>query len=145
MLFSHAAQIEVSPQNNQKKLIKFCKERDIIVTAYCPLGRPIPAEKKPSFLYDNAVKQIADRYKKTAAQVVFRYLVRSIPFACLCVCSNTMTNHPNSCTQQAAIKKTSLLFSAVLLSLSRLAFQMQFVFTRISFVRVHRTSISLVA
>lgn len=32
-------QVEASPQVNQKKLTKFCKERDIVVTAYCPLGR----------------------------------------------------------------------------------------------------------
>jgi len=68
-------QIEVSPQINQKGLINFCNERKIVVTAYCPLGRPIPAEKKPSFLFDNAVKQIGDKYNKTAAQVVFRYLI----------------------------------------------------------------------
>ncbi|XP_055301506.1 aldo-keto reductase family 1 member B1-like [Sitodiplosis mosellana] len=68
-------QIEASPQINQKKLIKFCQERDIIVTAYCPLGRPIPAEKKPSFLYDDKLTAIAKKYNKTVPQVVFRYLI----------------------------------------------------------------------
>jgi aldehyde reductase len=32
-------QIEVNPNMNQKKLIQFCKERDVMVTGYCPLGR----------------------------------------------------------------------------------------------------------
>lgn len=68
-------QIEASPQINQKKLIKFCQDRDIIVTAYCPLGRPIPAEKKPGFLYDAKLIEIGKKYGKTPAQIVFRYLV----------------------------------------------------------------------
>ena len=68
-------QIEASLQINQKKLTDFCNERNIVVTAYCPLGRPIPAEKKPAFLYDDKVKEIADKYKKTPAQIAFRYLV----------------------------------------------------------------------
>lgn len=74
VLFS-LEQIEVSPQINQKKLINFCNERDIVITAYCPLGRPIPAEKKPGFLYDEKLGEIAEKYDKTIAQIVFRYLV----------------------------------------------------------------------
>lgn len=73
----HISQIEASPQINQKKLIKFCQDRDIVVTAYCPLGRPIPAEKKPAFLYDSKLGEIGKKYNKTAAQIVFRYLVSS--------------------------------------------------------------------
>lgn len=68
-------QVEASPQFNQKTLIKFCKEHDIIVTAYSPLGRPVPAEKKPDFLYDPRLAAIAKKYNKTPVQVVFRYLV----------------------------------------------------------------------
>lgn len=68
----------MSPQINQKKLIKFCQDRDIVVTAYCPLGRPIPAEKKPTFLYDAKLGEIAKKYNKTVAQVVFRYLVSEL-------------------------------------------------------------------
>lgn len=68
-------QIEASPQINQKKLIKFCQDRDIIVTAYCPLGRPIPAEKKPGFLYDAKLGEIAKKYNKTNAQLILRYLI----------------------------------------------------------------------
>lgn len=65
----------MSPQINQKKLIKFCQDHDIVVTAYCPLGRPIPVEKKPAFLFDPKLGQIGNKYNKTAAQIVFRYLV----------------------------------------------------------------------
>lgn len=69
-------QIEVSPHFNQLKLIKFCQDHDIIVTAVCPLGRKIPAEKKPEFLYDAKLIEIGEKYGKTPAQIVFRYLVR---------------------------------------------------------------------
>ncbi|XP_031623206.1 aldo-keto reductase family 1 member B1-like [Contarinia nasturtii] len=68
-------QIECSPQINQKKLIKFCQDREIIVTAYCPLGRPIPADKKPGFLYDAKLGDIAKKYNKTIPQIVFRFLL----------------------------------------------------------------------
>lgn len=69
-------QIEVSPHFNQKELIKFCQDHDIIVTAVCPLGRQIPAEKKPEFFYDAKLMEISEKYGKTPAQIVFRYLVR---------------------------------------------------------------------
>lgn len=71
----YSFQIEVSPQINQRRLVDLCNSRNIVVTAYCPLGRPIPAEKKPAFLYDAGIKEIADKYNKTPAQIVFRYLV----------------------------------------------------------------------
>lgn len=32
-------QVEVNPNINQKKLIKFCKDRNIAITGFCPLGR----------------------------------------------------------------------------------------------------------
>ncbi|KAL7733649.1 hypothetical protein ACLKA6_005099 [Drosophila palustris] len=68
-------QIECHPALNQKKLIALCKQHDIVVTAYCPLGRPDPAKKQPGFIYDDKVQKIADKYKKSTAQVVLRYLI----------------------------------------------------------------------
>lgn len=68
-------QIECHPALNQKKLIALCKQHNIVVTAYCPLGRPDPAKKQPNFIYDAKVQAIADKYKKSTAQVVLRYLV----------------------------------------------------------------------
>lgn len=68
-------QIEVSPAINQRKLVDYCNERDIVITAYCPLGRPQPEKKLPAFLHDAQLKAIADKYKKTPAQIIFRYLV----------------------------------------------------------------------
>lgn len=68
-------QIEVSPQINQKRLTQFCRERDIVVTAYCPLGRPQPALRQPAFLFSEELRTIGERHGKTPAQVVFRYLL----------------------------------------------------------------------
>ncbi|XP_065361110.1 1,5-anhydro-D-fructose reductase-like [Calliphora vicina] len=70
-------QIECHPGLNQKRLIALCKKHDIVVTAYCPLGRPEPAKKIPVYLFDDQVKAIGNKYKKSAAQVVLRYLIEN--------------------------------------------------------------------
>lgn len=67
-------QVECSPTINQKKLTKFCKDRNIAVTGFCPLGHPNPAMRTPDFMYDARVKAIADKYNKTPAQIGLRYL-----------------------------------------------------------------------
>ncbi|CAH1959429.1 unnamed protein product [Acanthoscelides obtectus] len=61
-------QIEVNPNLNQKDLIGFCKEREIVVTGYCPLGRAAQSQ-------DQKVVEMGKKYGKTAAQVVLRYLI----------------------------------------------------------------------
>lgn len=68
-------QIEVSPRNNQRKLIKLCNEHGIVVTAYSPLGRPDMEKRTPSYFFDDKVEKIAVKYGKTSAQVVLRYLL----------------------------------------------------------------------
>lgn len=69
-------QIECSPSISQRKLIEFCKDRDIIVTAYTPLAKANVEEKKPDFLFNKDVIDIGKKYNKTAVQVTLRYLVR---------------------------------------------------------------------
>lgn len=68
-------QVECHPGLNQKKLIKFCREREMTLTAYCPLGRPKPEEKQPDFVYSEKTQKIAEKYNKTPAQIVLRYLL----------------------------------------------------------------------
>jgi len=68
-------QVECSPALNQKKLTSFCKQYDVTVTAYSPLGRPNPAEKKPDFYFSDKTQALAQKYNKTPAQIVLRYLV----------------------------------------------------------------------
>ncbi|CAH1985452.1 unnamed protein product [Acanthoscelides obtectus] len=72
-------QIEVNPNLNQKDLIGFCKEREIVVTGYCPLGRAAQSQVTPGYpvstLLDQKVVEMGKKYGKTAAQVVLRYLI----------------------------------------------------------------------
>ncbi|KAF5276028.1 hypothetical protein FQA39_LY00824 [Lamprigera yunnana] len=72
-------QVEVTPLLNQKKLIQFCKDRDIYVTSYSPFGSPKSFWVKPSDpvvpLNDPKLISIGKKYGKTPAQVILRYLI----------------------------------------------------------------------
>lgn len=63
---------------NQRKLIKFCTDRDIIrviiTTAYCPSplwGVPYWWQKQPAFLHNVKLKEIADKYNKIHQSKLF--------------------------------------------------------------------------
>lgn len=66
-------EIESHPGLNQTKLIEFCRERDIVISAYSPLGSHSFEKKQPRFLYDSKVNEIAAKYNKTSSQVALRY------------------------------------------------------------------------
>lgn len=72
-------QIESHPYLNQQPLIDFCKERNITITAYSPLGSPdrleaIPGERQ--LLEDSVVKSLGKKYKKSPAQILIKYQIQ---------------------------------------------------------------------
>merc|ERR1712100_160313 len=72
-------QVENHPFLQQRALVNFCKEHDIVVTAYAPLGapgRPWGNDDEPVVLEQPTVKTIAEKYNKTPAQVLLRYQIQ---------------------------------------------------------------------
>ncbi|CAD7083085.1 unnamed protein product [Hermetia illucens] len=69
-------EVECNVEINQSKLLKFCKDRDIILMDYCPVVRANPAKKTPACLYNDRTQAIADKYKKTPVQIALKYLVQ---------------------------------------------------------------------
>lgn len=59
-------QIEAHPYLSQEPLRAFCREHQIAVTAWSPLGRG-------GVLQDETIVKIAEKYGKSAAQVVLRW------------------------------------------------------------------------
>lgn len=69
-------QVECHPYFNQQKLLDFCMEKGIYLTAYSPLGspdRPWASPDEPNLLEDPKLAEIAKRVGKSAAQVLLRY------------------------------------------------------------------------
>jgi diketogulonate reductase-like aldo/keto reductase len=62
-------QAECHPYLDQRKVIAACRERGLVLTAYCPLGRG-------RLQGDPVLADIARRTGKTFAQVALRWLVQ---------------------------------------------------------------------
>jgi len=68
-------QIECYPYLAQTGMIKYCKMRNMVVQAYAPLGTPGSTEKQEdvTLLTDCALEKIAEKHKKSAAQVALKW------------------------------------------------------------------------
>jgi diketogulonate reductase-like aldo/keto reductase len=62
-------QIEFHPWQQQRELLKYCKEKGIVVVAYSPLTQG-------TRLGDAAIVKIAEKYGRTPAQVVLRWCLQ---------------------------------------------------------------------
>lgn len=68
-------QIEMHVYLQQPKTLKYCQDHKIQVEAYSPLGTSgFKSKDEPNLLKDEKVKEIADKHKKTTAQVCLRFL-----------------------------------------------------------------------
>lgn len=63
-------QIEYHPGNLQEETVQWCKEHNILVEAWSPLG-------KGRVLHDERLKEIADKYGKSIAQICIRYILQT--------------------------------------------------------------------
>ena len=71
-------QVELHPQLTQEKLIRFCKQEEIAVTGFSPLGAQSyfslgMAEEGESVLTEKIVTEVAAQHGKTPAQIVLRW------------------------------------------------------------------------
>lgn len=74
-------QVEMHPYLTQEKLVRFCHQEKIAVTAFSPLGAPsyVPlgmATENDSVMNEQVVRNAAARHKKTPAQIVLHWAVQ---------------------------------------------------------------------
>ncbi|KAJ8986021.1 hypothetical protein NQ317_013905 [Molorchus minor] len=80
-------QVELHVYLQQRELVNYCHQHNIVVVAYSPLGSPAynkflegfgkEARQLPDMLHDPVITKIAKNHKKTNAQVMLRYLVQN--------------------------------------------------------------------
>ena len=71
----------------QRELSDFCRKKNIVITAYCPLGsadRPWAKPDDPKLIEDGKLLELGQKYGKTPAQILIRYQVRHMLF-CLVI------------------------------------------------------------
>lgn len=74
-------QIEMHPFLQQNEMLEFCKNQNIILTAYSPLGsvdRPlvIKAPDEPSLMENETILKVANAHECTAAQVLISWAIQ---------------------------------------------------------------------
>uniref|UniRef100_A0A0D9W5K1 NADP-dependent oxidoreductase domain-containing protein n=1 Tax=Leersia perrieri TaxID=77586 RepID=A0A0D9W5K1_9ORYZ len=67
-------QVELNPVWQQKKLLEFCKEKGIHVTAYHPLGGKYKTSTVNPVMNSDVLKEIAEAKGKSVAQISLRWI-----------------------------------------------------------------------
>ncbi|GAA5803937.1 NADP-dependent oxidoreductase domain-containing protein [Helicostylum pulchrum] len=66
-------QVEITTALPQEELLAYCKSKNILLTAYSPLGNPGYRKDSRTTLDDPVILDIAKKYNKTPAQVVLNW------------------------------------------------------------------------
>ncbi|XP_054137928.1 aldo-keto reductase family 1 member D1 [Melozone crissalis] len=73
-------QVECHPYFTQPKLLEFCRQHDIVIVGYSPLGTSRDESwvnvSSPPLLEDPVLNAIGKKYNKTAAQIALRFNVQ---------------------------------------------------------------------
>ncbi|XP_059190486.1 aldo-keto reductase family 1 member D1-like isoform X2 [Centropristis striata] len=73
-------QVECHPYFTQPKLLEYCRQNDIVIVGYCPIGSSRDASwvnlKSPPLLEDELLVSIGKKYNKSTAQVALRFNVQ---------------------------------------------------------------------
>nr|XP_061812616.1 aldo-keto reductase family 1 member D1-like isoform X2 [Nerophis lumbriciformis] len=73
-------EVECHPYFTQPKLLDYCRQKNIVIVGYCPLGSSRDASwvnvKCPPMLEDELLVSIGKKYNKSSAQVALRFNVQ---------------------------------------------------------------------
>ncbi len=70
------SQFEISPLNTQKKLIRYCKDRNICVEAVSTFSHFRSNHPRKEITENETIRSIAEKYGKSIVQIVLRWLVQ---------------------------------------------------------------------
>ena len=66
-------QVEIHPFFTQEKMLRYCRENDIIVTAYSPLGSRHLIKTNESITQQQIIIRLAEKYNCTPAQIILAW------------------------------------------------------------------------
>ncbi len=66
-------QVEMHPYFQQKELLEFCNDNNILVTAYAPLGSRHLINTAEGIQYDETIKKIAEKHECSETQVILAW------------------------------------------------------------------------
>ena len=69
-------QFEISPLNTQEKLVQYCQDRNIQVEAMSTFSHFRSNEPRKEILENENIRPIAEKYGKSIAQIILRWLVQ---------------------------------------------------------------------